>query len=46
MIGDISAADVIKFHIQSAKLTLVMVDDFLGKAIPELRSRIKVNLRT
>jgi DNA phosphorothioation-associated putative methyltransferase len=46
LIGDISAADVVKFHIQSAKLTLLMVDDFFGKAIPELRSRIKVNLRS
>ncbi len=35
-----------KFHIQSAKLTLLMVDDFFGRAVPELRSRIKVNLRT
>mgnify|MGYP006288144955 CR=1 FL=1 len=46
LIGDLSVADVIKFHIQSAKLTLLMVDDFFGKVIPELRSRIKVNLRT
>jgi DNA phosphorothioation-associated putative methyltransferase len=46
LIEDISAADVIKFHIQSAKLTLLMVDDFWGHHIPELRSRIKVNLRT
>jgi len=38
-IGDISAADVITFHIQSAKLTLLMVDDFWGHHIPELRSR-------
>ena len=46
LIGDISAADVITFHIQSAKLTLLMVDDFFCQGIPELRSRIKVNLRT
>jgi hypothetical protein len=44
--GDISAADVVKFHIQSPKLTLLMMDDFFGQAIPELRSRIKVSLQT
>jgi len=46
LIGDIGVADVIKFHIHSGKLTMLMVDDFFGRAVPELRVRIKINLRT
>ena len=30
----------------AVKLTLLMVDELFGKAIPELRSRIKVSLQT
>jgi hypothetical protein len=33
LIGDISAADVVTFHIQSAKLTLLMVNDFWGRPV-------------
>ena len=43
--GDVELADVIKIHIKSGKLTLMMYDDF-KKPIPLLMERIKVNLRT
>ena len=38
--------DVIKLHKASGKATFLVYDDFEGKALPELRQRIKVNLRT
>lgn len=43
--GDIDSADLVKIHIQSGKLSLLLFDDFLGKALPELRTRIKINMR-
>ncbi|MCI0538820.1 MAG: DNA phosphorothioation-associated putative methyltransferase [Verrucomicrobiales bacterium] len=46
LFGDVSQADVIKVHKQSGKATFLVYDDFEGKALPELRYRIKVNLRT
>jgi DNA phosphorothioation-associated putative methyltransferase len=46
LIGDISIADVVKFHIQSGKFTLLILDDFFGKPLPELRTRVKINLRS
>jgi hypothetical protein len=44
--GDVSQADVIKLHKASGKATFLVYDDFEGKPLPELRQRIKVNLRT
>ena len=44
--GDVSQADIIKLHKESGKATFLVYDDFEGKALPELRQRIKVNLRT
>ena len=44
--GDVSQADVIKLHKVSGKATFLLYDDFEGKPLPELRQRIKVNLRT
>ena len=44
--GDPSQADVIKIHKHSGKITFQHYDDFDGKPLPELRTRIKVNLRT
>ena len=46
LFGDVSQADVIKLHKASGKATFLAYDDFEGKPLPELRQRIKVNLRT
>jgi DNA phosphorothioation-associated putative methyltransferase len=46
LFGDLSQADVIKLHKTSGKATFLVYDDFEGKPLPELRQRIKVNLRT
>lgn len=46
LFGDVSQADVIKLHKASGKATFLVYDDFEVKALPELRQRIKVNLRT
>lgn len=44
--GDVAQTDVIKLHKASGKVTFLGYDDFEGKPLPELRNRIKVNLRT
>jgi hypothetical protein len=46
LFGDVSQADVIKLHKASGKATFLVYDDFEGNAFPELKQRIKVNLRT
>jgi DNA phosphorothioation-associated putative methyltransferase len=46
LFGDVSQADVIKLHKTSGKATFLAYDDFDHKPLPELRQRIKVNLRT
>ena len=46
LFGDVAQADVIKLHKASGKVTFLVYDDFDGKPLPELRQRIKVNLRT
>lgn len=43
--GDVETADIVKVHIQSGKVSLMMYDDFDGKPLPELIERVKVNLR-
>ncbi len=43
--GDIDAADLVKIHIQSGKLTLLRFDDFHGKPIPCLIERVKIKMR-
>jgi len=43
--GDVSSADLIKIHIRSGKLTLMKFDDFVGKALPRMTQRVKLNLR-
>ena len=43
--GDPSQADIIKVHKHSGKVTFQHYDDFDGKPLPELKTRIKVNLR-
>jgi hypothetical protein len=46
LFGDISQTDLIKLHKASGKVTFLGYDDFEDKPLPELRHRIKVNLRT
>jgi DNA phosphorothioation-associated putative methyltransferase len=46
LFGDVQQADVIKLHKRSGKVTFLVYDDFENKPLPELRARIKVNLRT
>jgi DNA phosphorothioation-associated putative methyltransferase len=43
--GDVTSADVIKIHSDSAKITLLSFDDFAGKPLPRLLERIKIRLR-
>lgn len=43
--GDVTSADVIKIHIDSAKITLLSCDDFEGKPLPRLLERIKIRFR-
>ena len=43
--GDVDAADLVKIHIQSGKLTLLYFDDFEGKPLPAMVERIKIKLR-
>lgn len=43
--GDVTSADLIKIHIDSAKLTLLSYDDFAGKPLPRLLQRIKIRFR-
>ena len=46
LFGDVSQTDVIKLHKSSGKITFLGYDDFENKPLPQLRNRIKVNLRT
>jgi hypothetical protein len=46
LFGDVAQADVIKIHKGSGKVTFLLYDDFECKPLPELRHRVKVNLRT
>lgn len=46
LFGDVRQADIVKIHKASGKVTFLAYDDFGGKSLPELRARIKVNLRT
>lgn len=43
--GDVTSADVVKIHIDSAKLTLMSCDDFVGKPLPRVLERIKIHFR-
>ena len=42
--GDLDKADLIKIHLQSKKVSLMMYDDFAGTPVPVLQERIKINL--
>ncbi|TMQ20801.1 MAG: DNA phosphorothioation-associated putative methyltransferase [Deltaproteobacteria bacterium] len=43
--GDVETADVIKLHLQSGKVSILLYDDFEGKPLPRLIERVKINLR-
>ncbi|MCP4702014.1 MAG: DNA phosphorothioation-associated putative methyltransferase [Gammaproteobacteria bacterium] len=44
--GDAESADLVKIHVHSAKVSLMVYQDFTKKALPELIERIKIKLRT
>ncbi len=43
--GDPRQADLIKLHVYTGKLTFLHFDDFDGKTLPELVTRVKIDLR-
>jgi len=43
--GEVEAAELVKIHIQSGKLSLMMYDDFVRKPLPRLLERVKIDLR-
>jgi DNA phosphorothioation-associated putative methyltransferase len=45
LFGDVTNVDVIKIHIDSAKITLLSFDDFEGKPLPRLLERVKIRFR-
>lgn len=44
--GEVEAADLVKIHLQSGKLSLMTYDDFVGKPLPRLLERVKIDLRS
>ena len=44
MYGDIEHADLVKIHLQSAKVSVMNYDDFEGKSLPMLLERVKIDL--
>ncbi len=42
--GDLRAADVVKVHARSAKVTAQHYDDFEGRLVPDLLERVKIDL--
>jgi DNA phosphorothioation-associated putative methyltransferase len=44
--GDVNDVDLVKLHKASGKVTFLIYDDFQTETMPELRQRIKINLRT
>ncbi|MFO0590502.1 MAG: DNA phosphorothioation-associated putative methyltransferase [Polyangiaceae bacterium] len=43
--GEVEAADLVKIHVHSGKLSLMTYDDFVGLPLPRLLERVKINLR-
>ncbi len=43
--GDVEEADLLKIHIQSGKVSLMLYDDFEGSPLPNLIERVKIDLR-
>jgi len=44
--GDVEEADLVKIHIRSGKVSLMLYKDFADQPLPELQERIKIKLRT
>lgn len=44
--GDAADADLVKIHIDSGKVTFMKFDLFLESALPRMKERVKINLRT
>ena len=44
--GDVREADLVKIHIRSGKVSFMKYEDFLGKALPRMTERVKINLRS
>jgi DNA phosphorothioation-associated putative methyltransferase len=44
--GDVQNVDLIKIHFNSGKLTLLSYIDFKKSPLPDLKQRIKINLKT
>lgn len=44
--GEVEAADLVKIHVHSGKLSLMSYNDFRGRPLPRLLERVKINLRT
>ena len=42
--GDVENADLVKIHMQSRKVSLMLYDDFWDNPLPSLKERIKINL--
>lgn len=43
--GDLASADLIKLHVGTGKVTLMAFDDFIGKPLPRMIQRVKVDMR-
>lgn len=43
--GSLAGWDLVKIHVESGKVTLMSFDDFSGKPLPALTTRMKVRLR-
>jgi len=43
--GDYRNSDLVKVHINSGKVTLMLFDDFDGKPLPKMVERVKIKLR-
>ncbi|MFK5985391.1 MAG: DNA phosphorothioation-associated putative methyltransferase, partial [Pseudomonadota bacterium] len=43
--GDVETADLVKIHVESGKVSLMVFDDFIESPLPLLQERIKINFR-
>ena len=44
LVGVVDEADLIKLHLRSGKVTLLYYDDFKNRGLPELTTRIKIDI--
>lgn len=43
--GDLTSADLIKLHVETGKVTLMVFNDFIGTPLPRMIQRVKVDMR-